>query len=147
MIFTFIQRSYRKGEIDPLPIKGEGYYHRHEPAEFTVEEVKNSNVKYTAVGTIFLTDKRIIFIANEPSIPDGFKTFYVFLSDIVSSVTPPKFFSYKNKNVFTTEIKLKNSAVLKLSVNYCGGYQEDEEARDIFEDYYGMLTAALRRIV
>ncbi|CAJ0839929.1 16401_t:CDS:2 [Entrophospora sp. SA101] len=54
-------------------------------------EVKNSDVKHTAIGRIYLTDKRLIFIADKSSKLSGFDTFYIIMTDIVSSVMPPKF--------------------------------------------------------
>ncbi|CAJ0634677.1 4662_t:CDS:2 [Entrophospora sp. SA101] len=84
-------------------------------------EVKNSDVKHTAIGRIYLTDKRLIFIADKSSKLSGFDTFYIIMTDIVSSVMPPKFTTtYRSKTVFSTEITLKKS-VLKISVNYCEG--------------------------
>nr|CAG8605689.1 12055_t:CDS:2 [Entrophospora candida] len=129
---------YINGERRPTPVKGEGYYHQYEPVEFTME-VKNSDVKHTAIGRIYLTDKRLIFIADKSSKLSEFDTFYIIMTDIVSSVMPPKFTTtYRSKTVFSTEITLKKS-VLKISVNYCGGYEQDVEAKGIFEDYYGIM--------
>ncbi|CAJ0912933.1 17945_t:CDS:2 [Entrophospora sp. SA101] len=79
-------------------------------------EVKNSDVKHTAIGRIYLTDKRLIFIADKSSKLSGFDTFYIIMTDIVSSVMPPKFTTtYNTDNAILIKNKHpKNQSLINL---------------------------------
>ncbi|CAG8772614.1 21757_t:CDS:1, partial [Racocetra persica] len=130
----------RNGHKFPVPLENESYYHRHQPVEFSIK-FKSSPVVQSATGMIFLTDKRIIFIAYEPS-PDEFENFYVMLADVVSSVKQEKSFfdfkSYFQHNTLAFEMTLRDKTSFNMSITYD---DEDIEQKGIFEDYYGMLLS------
>ncbi|CAG8552473.1 12474_t:CDS:1 [Racocetra fulgida] len=130
----------RNGHKFPIPLENESYYHRHQPVEFSIK-FKSPPMVQSATGMIFLTDKRIIFIAYEPS-SDGFENFYVMLADVVSSVKQKKSFfdfnSYFQHNTIALEMTLRDKTSFNMSITYD---DEDSEQKGIFEDYYGMLLS------
>ncbi|CAG8636203.1 3749_t:CDS:2 [Acaulospora colombiana] len=61
----------RDDEKVPVPIENESYFYQHSPVKFSVEikEKKNKNAprRYTAYGMVFITDKRLMFVTEEPT--------------------------------------------------------------------------------
>ncbi|CAG8677035.1 8028_t:CDS:1 [Acaulospora morrowiae] len=131
-------------EIEPDPMEDESYFYRHYPVKFSVEikNAKNTITKYSPCGMVFITDKRIMFIAEEPTPDDSFETFHIFLEDVVSSVRRVN--KYFRKNVFSVTITLRTGVIINMDIVYD---MEDIEDKRIFEDYYGMLVTWAARTV
>ncbi|CAG8545481.1 858_t:CDS:1 [Scutellospora calospora] len=138
MYINSLQYRIRNGQKFPIPLENESYYHRHQPVNFTIKLLNNQPMTNSANGTIFLTDKRIIFIAYKTG-SDVFENFYVMLSDIVSSVTAGNVLNNLfYKNTFSVNITLRDKTIFNMSITY--DYDDIEQKR-IFEDYYGMLIS------
>jgi len=132
MCINSLETKFQDNDKIPIPLEGESYYHRHQPVKFKVVVEGTTVKKYSATGKIYLTDKRLMFIAQEPS--DGFETFHVTLRDITSSIksSPPRF---KKKKVFSVRINLGDDIFI-ISLCYKNQNLGDKK---IFEDYYSML--------
>ncbi|CAG8572620.1 16456_t:CDS:1 [Acaulospora morrowiae] len=143
MSVNSLTTRFYNDEKEPDPMEGESYFYRHYPVKFSVEikNAKNATTKHSAYGMVFITDKRIMFIAEEPT-PDGFDTFHIFLGDVVSSVRQIN--KYFRKNVFSVTITLRTGVIINMDIAYD---LEDIEDKRIFEDYYGMLVTWAARTV
>ncbi|CAG8437879.1 7992_t:CDS:1 [Funneliformis caledonium] len=135
MYINSLETRYKEHERSPIPLEGESYFYRHQPVKFRVEVEGTPKKQYSETGKIFLTDKRLMFIAQIPSSIDGnFETFHVMLDDVNSSIiSSHRIFK---RNTFTVRITLRNGEVFIMSLGY---QRKDLEAKKIFRDYYGML--------
>ncbi|CAB4405587.1 unnamed protein product [Rhizophagus irregularis] len=128
-----LETKFHENTKIPVPLAGESYFHRHQPIKFKVVIEGTTIKEYSATGKIFLTDKRLMFIAQEPL--HNFETFHVMLKDVYSSIKspPPRF---KKKKVFSVRINIGDE-VLIISLRYKSKNLGDKK---IFEDYYSMLV-------
>jgi hypothetical protein len=140
MHINSLETKFKGGnERMPVPLVGESYYHRHQPVKFhvVIEGMEETSTQmYSATGKIHLTDKRLIFIAQEPC--NNLETFHVMLEDIISSIksqSRPR--SFKKKKTFSERINLRNDIVFIISIRY---KKKDLKEKMSFEDYYSMLV-------
>ncbi|GBB95318.1 hypothetical protein RclHR1_02510012 [Rhizophagus clarus] len=127
-----LETKFKDNAKIPTPLEGESYFYRHQPVKFKVVIEGTTMKEYSATGKIYLTDKRFMFIAQEPS--TDFETFHVILRDVISSMRspPPRF---KKKKVFSVRINMGNDVFI-ISLRYKNKHLEDKK---IFEDYLTML--------
>ncbi|CAG8449616.1 11707_t:CDS:1 [Funneliformis mosseae] len=117
----------------PVPLKGESYFHHHQPVKFHAKIEGTPLIITSEAGEIFLTDKRIIFITRKPSPINDFENFQIMLEDITSSILFPS-----KKDTFSVNVTLRSGIEIIMSFSYEKDHLEDKK---IFEAYYGMLVA------
>ncbi|KAG9294373.1 hypothetical protein G9A89_001878 [Geosiphon pyriformis] len=135
----------------PIQVEGEQFFYRYHPIKIrlSISKPPHSTPKTThkAVGRIFLTDKRLIFIADAPS-QDGFETFSLILDDITTSSRVDGSHSISRPCTFSLIITLTNMNIVKLDFIFKID-KKDLKAKETMQDYYGMMidsiTAAKRR--
>src|SRR3954451_8317220 len=101
MYIDSLETRFQENGKYPIPLAGgESYYHRHQPVKFNMVIERTPIQKYSATGKIFLTDKRLMFIAQEPS---DFETFHVMFEDVATSIksSPTGIFKKKTKKTFS----------------------------------------------
>ncbi len=133
MSINSLETRIKENEKSPIPLEGESYYYRHQPIKFRAEVEGIPIKKYSETGKIFFTDKRLMFIAQNPSPNDDFETFHVMLGDIISSIISTRIFK---KNTFSIRITLRGGTVIVMSLGF---KKKDLVAKKTFEDYYAML--------
>ncbi|CAG8473241.1 3843_t:CDS:1 [Paraglomus occultum] len=122
----------------PTPVSGEGFFYRHSSVSFTVE-TRVPRIRHSARGTIYITDKRMIFVASDAS-SDGFETFYLLLTDIVSSVKTASGAGRFNRNMFCLTLQLSDTRTVIITVEFD---KRDLKAKQTLEDYYTMITESV----
>jgi len=122
----------------PAPVNGEGFFYRHSSVLFTVE-TKAPRIRHAAKGTIYITDKRMIFLAPDAT-SDGFETFYLLLADIVSSVKTANGAGRFNRNMFCLTLKLSDTRTVIITVEFD---KRELKAKQTLEDYYTMITESV----
>jgi hypothetical protein len=132
MYMNSLETKFHDNTKIPIPLQAESYFHRHQPVNLKVV-IEGDTKEYSATGKIYLTDKRLMFVAQEPC--NDFETFHIMLSDVVSTIKspPPRF---RKKKVFSVRINSRNDDILLISLRYKSKHLGDKK---IFEDYYSML--------
>ncbi|CAG8515406.1 10066_t:CDS:1 [Ambispora leptoticha] len=125
----------------PIAVDNEGFFYRHHPVTFSLVSVtRNKEKSYSATGRVFITDKRLIFVADKPS-EDGFETFSLILKDVststLASVNP-----IASRYTFAVTLSLNSSSnnnaidTLKVTVTFD---PTDVKAKKTMADYYSMI--------
>ncbi|CAG8663874.1 8171_t:CDS:1 [Ambispora gerdemannii] len=123
----------------PIAVENEGFFYRHHPVTFSLvaSNTRNSKKSYRASGRIFLTDKRLIFIADKPS-NDGFETFSLIFTYVSTSMLAP--IAIRNSFAVTLALNSSNSnnaiETLKLTITFDS---KDMKAKQTMADYYSMI--------
>ncbi|CAI2176341.1 13745_t:CDS:1 [Funneliformis geosporum] len=133
MSINSLETRIQENRKFPVPLKSESYFHHHQPIKFHAIIEGTPLILSAEAGEIFLTDKRLIFIARKPSPIDEFETFHIMLGDITSSILFPS-----KKDTFSVSVTMRSGIEVIMSFSYEKIHLEDKK---IFEAYYGMLIA------